>query len=177
MGDGRRSRRSTGWAASSTLSSLAVPGAPPSRRAEGHPRGSVHYRGVSKLGSLRPVANDSGGLQGHVGARRIEITPHAGRVRVSAGGALIAETTQALALAEEGYPLRLYIPRRDVDMTKLTRSSHVTQCPWKGEASYFSAGPTGNAAWSYELPFANVAAIRGHLSFYPERVLIEVLPV
>jgi uncharacterized protein (DUF427 family) len=108
--------------------------------------------------------------------RNIEIRPHTGRVRVSVGGAIVAETTRALDLVEEGYPIRLYIPRQDVDMTKLTRSSHVTQCPWKGEASYFSAGPSANTAWSYELPFANVAAIRGHLSFYPEQAQIEELP-
>jgi uncharacterized protein (DUF427 family) len=108
--------------------------------------------------------------------RRIDITPHAGRVRVSIGGDVVADTTEALALAEEGYPVRLYIPRRDVDMTKLARSRHVTQCPWKGEASYFSAGPVENAAWTYELPLAAVNAIRGHLSFYPERSRIEELP-
>lgn len=108
--------------------------------------------------------------------RKIDITPHAGRVRVTIGGAIVADTTQALALAEEGYPLRLYIPRRDVDMTMLTRSPNVTQCPWKGEASYFSAGAVENAAWSYELPFAGVASIRGHLSFYPDRARIEELP-
>ncbi len=83
---------------------------------------------------------------------------------------------RALALDEDGYPLRLYIPRQDVDMTKLARSRQVTQCPHKGEASYFSAGGVESLAWSYELPFANVAAIRGHLSFYPDRTRIEETP-
>lgn len=109
--------------------------------------------------------------------RRITITPHPGRVRVSAGDTVIADTTRALALEEDGYPLRLYIPRQDVDMTKLARSRHVTQCPHKGEASYFSAAAGENIAWSYELPFANVGAIRGHLSFYPDRTRIEESPV
>ena len=60
-------------------------------------------------------------------------------------------------------------------MGAFTRSKTVTQCPWKGEASYFSAGEVENAAWSYELPFAKVAAIRGHFSFYPDRAAIEEL--
>ncbi len=107
--------------------------------------------------------------------KQISITPHAGRVRVTAGGAVVAETSRALALAEEGYPLRLYIPRQDVVMTAFTRSKTVTQCPSKGEASYFSVGEVENAAWSYELPFAKVAAIRGHFSFYADRVHIEEL--
>lgn len=105
--------------------------------------------------------------------KEITITPHLCRVRVSMAGAVVAETTRALALAEEGYPLRLYIPRQDVDMAAFTRSKTVTQCPWKGEASYFSTPEVENAAWSYELPFAKVAAIRGHFSFYPDRVTIE----
>lgn len=108
--------------------------------------------------------------------KRITITPHPGRVRVLAGGRVVADTTRALALAEEGYPPRLYIPRQDVEMTALERSRHVTQCPHKGEASYFSAGDVENIAWSYELPFANVAAIRSHLSFYPDRTRIEETP-
>lgn len=108
--------------------------------------------------------------------RRITITPHPGRVRVHVGDRVLADTTRALALDEDGYPLRLYIPRQDVDMTKLARSRQVTQCPHKGEASYFSAGGVENLAWSYELPFANVAAIRGHLSFYPDRTRIEETP-
>lgn len=107
--------------------------------------------------------------------KSILITPHPGQVRVSIGGAVVADTSRALALAEEGYPLRLYIPRQDVDMGAFTRSKTVTQCPWKGEASYFSSGEVENAAWSYDLPFAKVAAIRGHFSFYPDRAEIEEL--
>lgn len=105
--------------------------------------------------------------------RRITITPHPGRVRVTVGDVVLADTTRALALAEDGYPVRLYVPRQDVDMSKLARTRQVTQCPHKGEASYFSAAGVENLAWSYELPFAHVAAIRGHLSFYPERTRIE----
>ena len=107
--------------------------------------------------------------------RRITISPHPGHVRVHAGDRVVADTRRALALAEDGYPPRLYIPRQDVDMTMLMRSRHVTQCPYKGEASYFSAGSAENIAWSYELPFANVAAIRGHLSFYADKTRIEEL--
>ena len=36
--------------------------------------------------------------------KQISITPHPGRVRVTIGGAVVAETARAIALAEEGYP-------------------------------------------------------------------------
>lgn len=106
--------------------------------------------------------------------RIITVTPHAGTVRVRFAGETIAETSKALALDEPGYPRVLYIPRADVRFDRLERSKHVTQCPYKGEASYFHIVAGGkraeNAVWSYELPFANVAAIRGHVAFYPDRV-------
>ena len=104
----------------------------------------------------------------------ITITPNTRRVRVTLAGKTIAETTRALTLKETTYPAVQYIPREDVDRSLLTRSSHVTHCPYKGEASYFSisVGPRlrENAVWSYETPFPAVKEIAGYLAFYPNRV-------
>lgn len=104
----------------------------------------------------------------------ITVKPNAKRVRVILAGKTIAETTRALTLQEATYPAVQYIPREDVDMSLLTRSSHLTRCPYKGEASYFSIsiGPRlrENAAWSYETPFLTVKEIAGYLAFYPNRV-------
>jgi uncharacterized protein (DUF427 family) len=109
----------------------------------------------------------------------IDIRPDGRRVRVMAGGQVIAQTTRALSLQEASYPAVLYIPREDVRMDFLRPSSHRTHCPHKGDASYFSLClPTGlepDAVWSYEKPFPAVAEIAGHLAFYPNRVdAIEV---
>ena len=30
-----------------------------------------------------------------------------------------------------------YVPRKDVDMTLLERTDHVTYCPYKGDCAYF----------------------------------------
>jgi len=95
-------------------------------------------------------------------------------VRVMLGGKAIAQTTRALTLKEATYPAVQYIPREDVDMSVLVPSSHVTHCPYKGEAHYFSisAGPRirENAAWSYETPFPAMKEIAGYLAFYPSKV-------
>ncbi|HEY2338793.1 MAG TPA: DUF427 domain-containing protein, partial [Burkholderiales bacterium] len=49
--------------------------------------------------------------------------------------------------------------------------SHSTHCPFKGDASYFSfKGGPENAVWSYEAPYDEVTAIKGHLAFYPDKV-------
>jgi len=104
----------------------------------------------------------------------IEIQPNASRVTVAVGGKLIADSREALTLSEAGYPAVQYIPRKDVDMAALLRSDHVTYCPYKGEASYYSIPAGGdrstNAVWTYETPFPAMAAIKDYVAFYPDRV-------
>ena len=62
----------------------------------------------------------------------IAITPTKGRVTVSANGKRVADTHEALTLQEAAYPAVQYIPRKDVDMRQLQRTSHQTYCPFKG---------------------------------------------
>jgi uncharacterized protein (DUF427 family) len=107
----------------------------------------------------------------------ITIAPNPNRVRVTFNGRAIADTTHALTLKEASYRPVLYIPRADADMSVLAPTDHDTHCPYKGDASYFTISVEGeradNAVWSYETPFPAMAAIAGHLAFYPDRVTIE----
>jgi uncharacterized protein (DUF427 family) len=109
----------------------------------------------------------------------ITVTPARGRVTVIAAGRTIADTRAALILKEAAYPPVYYIPRKDVDMAQLQRTTHQTYCPYKGECNYYSIPAGGersvNAVWTYEAPYAAVSAIKEHLAFYPDRVdAIEV---
>jgi uncharacterized protein (DUF427 family) len=107
----------------------------------------------------------------------ITITPNPKRVRISAGGVVIAETDGALLLKEASYPPVNYIPRKDANTALLKRSERVTHCPYKGDANYFSVVADGqtiaDAIWSYENPFPAMTDIAGHLAFYPDKVKIE----
>jgi uncharacterized protein (DUF427 family) len=104
----------------------------------------------------------------------ISIEDNPNRIRVVLGGFIIAETTEALTLREATLPPVQYIPRKDTRMDLLDRSDHHSHCPYKGDASYFTASAGGmvveNAAWTYETPFDSVSRIAGYLAFYPERV-------
>lgn len=104
----------------------------------------------------------------------ITITPNPKRVSVRFAGRVIADTTRALTLREATLPPVQYIPREDADMSVLERSEHSTHCPYKSNAAYYSirtAGRTAeNAVWTYEEPYRAVAAIKGYLAFYPDRV-------
>ncbi|HUQ24256.1 MAG TPA: DUF427 domain-containing protein [Burkholderiales bacterium] len=107
-------------------------------------------------------------------APHIRTAPAGGTVRVTFKGELIAESRDALALKEGAYPTVYYIPRKDVKMERLARTSHKTHCPFKGDASYYSLkdGPE-NAVWSYEQPFDEMAAIKDGLAFYPDKFEIK----
>jgi len=104
----------------------------------------------------------------------ITVTPARGRVTVVSAGRTIADTRAALILKEAAYPPVYYIPRKDVDMARLQRTTHQTYCPYKGECNYYSIPLGGersvNAVWTYEAPYAAVAEIKDHLAFYPDRV-------
>lgn len=93
---------------------------------------------------------------------------------MSVAGRVIAATRDALTLREATLPAVQYIPRKDVDMSLLERTDHVTHCPYKGDCAYYSIPVGGersvSAAWSYEAPYAAVAEIKDHLAFYSDRV-------
>jgi uncharacterized protein (DUF427 family) len=102
---------------------------------------------------------------------RLVVSRAGARVQVVLRGEVIADTQDALAMKEGDYPVVYYVPRKDVKMERLERSTHRTHCPFKGDASYFSLkdGPR-DAVWSYEQPFDEMAAIKEYLAFYPDKV-------
>lgn len=110
-------------------------------------------------------------------AHKIEIAPFGGRVRVRVAGETVADTAHALLLEEGDLPPVFYLPHGDVHMERLAPSATTSHCPFKGDASYFSAvdGPA-DVAWGYEAPLPAASAIAGYLAFYPDKAEIETVP-
>lgn len=112
----------------------------------------------------------------------ITVKPFSGRVVVETpDGNVLVDTTRALALQEAKYPVTYYVPRVDTKMDRLTKTSHSTHCPFKGDASYFTVAdqPSAigeNAVWTYETPFDQVAEIRESLAFYGNKLTIKATP-
>ncbi len=81
----------------------------------------------------------------------ISIEKEPARIVVKAAGRTLVDTRAALTLREADYPPVYYIPRADVDMSLLTRTKHVTYCPYKGKCNYYSVAAGGarslNAVW------------------------------
>jgi uncharacterized protein (DUF427 family) len=108
----------------------------------------------------------------------ITITPARTHVVITLGGEKLAESDRPVLLDETGLPTRYYLPREDVRTDLLRRTDTVTTCPFKGQASYWSAQVDGEAhedlVWSYETPIPQAEGITGLMSFYPDRVELTV---
>ncbi len=110
-----------------------------------------------------------------VGAHRIATRPFTGHVRVERDGRELAASDRAVALDETGLPTRFYLPREDVRMDLLASSETTSHCPFKGDASYFSAPGAKDAFWVYESPSEQDASpIAGMLAPWPGRVDVIV---
>ena len=109
---------------------------------------------------------------------KITISPAGQHVEISLGGVKLAESDRALLLSETGSRARYYLPRADVRTEYLRPTATKTTCPFKGEASYWSAEVGGQVftdlVWSYETPIPEAAQIAGLMCFYPDRVELTV---
>jgi uncharacterized protein (DUF427 family) len=108
----------------------------------------------------------------------VTITPSDAHVEVRLEGELLASSDHPLRLEETGLPARYYLPKGDVRMDLLRPTSFHTTCPFKGEASYWSADLGGRThdgiVWAYESPIPAARELAGHVSFYPDRVEVTV---
>ena len=109
----------------------------------------------------------------------ITVRPTGSHVTVRVGGVTVAESDNALSLAEASYPVVQYIPIGDVDQNLLERTDTQTYCPYKGDASYYSLRTPDGATekdliWTYEQPYDAVGEIKGYVAFYANRAQITV---
>lgn len=107
-------------------------------------------------------------------AHRITTRKGSEHVVVRAAGDVVAESRRPLVLSERGLPDRYYLPREDVRMDVLEPSDTTSHCPFKGDASYFSAPGAADAFWVYEAPNDDRADIAGLLAPWPGRVEVVV---
>jgi uncharacterized protein (DUF427 family) len=89
--------------------------------------------------------------------KRIDILQSTRPIKISIHETVVAETASSMHLYETGLPCRYYIPLTDVRPGVLKPSKTRTQCPYKGEAEYYSVD-LGNGkvvedvVWFYNRP-------------------------
>ncbi len=110
--------------------------------------------------------------------KRIDILRSTRHVVVTVDGVVVADSKQPTMLFETSLRRRTYLPLTDIRMDLLVPSSSRTQCPYKGEAKYWSVriGETlhRDLVWSYPSPIWEAAPIAGLACFYDERVDMTV---
>lgn len=109
----------------------------------------------------------------------IIVKPFRGNVTVGFAGTVIAASSRAQLLQEANYPPVLYVPFADIRFDALSPSGTSSHCPYKGDASYWSAIAGGetrkDVMWAYRTPYDEMLAIRDHGAFYPDRVEITAI--
>ncbi|KPI35744.1 uncharacterized protein AB675_1314 [Cyphellophora attinorum] len=110
---------------------------------------------------------------------RVDLLPSGRHIRVETpSGTLLADTGSeggVVSLWETNFPGRWYLPATALRWELLRASKTKTGCPYKGEASYYSAVVEGekdieDVVWYYENPTLESAGVRGMYCFYPDKV-------
>lgn len=111
---------------------------------------------------------------------RIDVRRSSRHVRLSHGGTLLADSVRPMVLFEAAFPLpRYYLPREDLAV-ELRPAALRTTCAYKGHATHYDAVLDGGGtaleatAWSYEEPLDDARDVRGMVSFYQERLDLEL---
>jgi uncharacterized protein (DUF427 family) len=103
---------------------------------------------------------------------RLEVCPR--RIRIEFAGVTIADTIAARYLFESKHLPVFYLPIDDIDMSLFEKTAQQTNCPFKGDASYWSLSANGrkleNGMWGYEQPYREVPELFGLAAFYWEKM-------
>jgi uncharacterized protein (DUF427 family) len=101
---------------------------------------------------------------------RVDIRNTSRHLVVRDGDRVIADTRRPVVLYESGFAPRWYVPREDIDETRLEHVDGQTFCPYKGLADYYTVGEHKRAAWSYLDAWQESARIGNLVSFEPDKI-------
>lgn len=96
------------------------------------------------------------------------------RIRVVVAGETVADSLDAIRVLETGHPPGYYVPPEAVRTTLLEPGTRRADCEWKGVARFYAVRVgevfASDAAWVYDDPTPDFAALRGWFTFHPRAV-------
>ncbi|HKV18313.1 MAG TPA: DUF427 domain-containing protein [Mycobacterium sp.] len=112
---------------------------------------------------------------------RVDCRPTNRRLRVTAGGVTLVDTSDTMIVFETALRPLLYVAPSHVRTDLLRRSDTSSYCNYKGYATYWSAvlndSVIDDVAWSYEDPLPETSPLQGFLGFDPTRAdVVAELP-
>ena len=107
---------------------------------------------------------------------RVDISRRRNRVTATLDGVELARSEHSLLVDEQDHGLVFYFPSDDVDFGRLKPiEGYHTNCPWKGEASYWSLSDRDDPiVWTYKEPLPQVILLKDHFAFYQNIVTVAV---
>jgi uncharacterized protein (DUF427 family) len=109
---------------------------------------------------------------------RVDVLDSSRHVQVVLDGQVVADSHRPRLLFETGLQTRYYLPKVDVRMELLEPTSTTSQCPYKGNAVYWSVRLGDkvypDVVWSYPFPTPECPKIQNLLAFYNEKVDLYV---
>jgi uncharacterized protein (DUF427 family) len=106
------------------------------------------------------------------------------RVRAVVAGEVVVDSRRAHLLHETGHLPVYYFPPEDLNAAVLVPSDTTSECPYKGQANYYSFRVADRVVedlgWEYREPLASVSFIAGRLALYWRKAdswLVEDEPV
>ncbi|WP_377266973.1 DUF427 domain-containing protein [Peterkaempfera sp. SMS 1(5)a] len=105
---------------------------------------------------------------------RIDIRRTVRTLEVLSDGTTVARTENPVVLYESGFAPRWYVPRADIDQSRLVSAEGQTFCPYKGLADYYDIDGAKRAAWTYRRAYPEVGHIEDMVSFEADKVEVRI---
>ncbi|MFD9006687.1 DUF427 domain-containing protein [Streptomyces sp. NPDC059582] len=105
---------------------------------------------------------------------RIDVRDTSRTLDVRLGDTVIARSENPVVLYESGFAPRWYVPRADIDESRLHPVEGQTFCPYKGLCDYYDIGEARRAAWTYPDAYREVERISGMVSFEADKVEVHL---
>ncbi|MEU9993283.1 DUF427 domain-containing protein [Streptomyces sp. NPDC048045] len=105
---------------------------------------------------------------------RIDIRSTSRTLEVRLGDDVIARSERPLVLFESGFAPRWYVPRADIDESRLRPVDGRTFCPYKGLCDHYDIDDAPRAAWSYRNAYREVNRIGDMVSFEPDKAEVRL---
>lgn len=146
----------------------------PRRRPEGNPGYAAELQGRIAFAwrAMDAFYEKEERILGHAADpyHRIDIRNTSRTLEVRLGDIVIVRSGHPLVLYESGFAPRWYVPRADIDESRLRPVEGQTFCPYKGLCDYYDIGDARRAAWSYRNAYREVDRNSDLVSFEPDRV-------
>ena len=107
---------------------------------------------------------------------RVDVLARRNRVTASVDGEVLADSVHTLLVDEQDHGLVFYFPPDDVRLERFVAAGRTSRCPYKGTATYRRLDTEGLEvlAWSYEVPYPEVARLARHIAFFQDAVVLRV---